>query len=165
MDKKIKNKKEEERKLFDELGSSEYKYGFKTDIDMETFGKGLNEDVIRLISEKKGEPEFLLEWRLQAFHHWKTMEMPDWAHLKLNPIDFQEIIYYAAPKKKKELSSLDEVDDEIIDTFNRLGIPLEEQKNSQELLLMPYLIQFPLQQHSLTNLKNSGSFSVHFQKQ
>ncbi|MCK5005484.1 MAG: hypothetical protein KAS21_10360, partial [Candidatus Aminicenantes bacterium] len=122
------DKKEEERKLFKELENSEYKYGFKTEIDMDTVGKGLNEDIVRLISEKKNEPDFLLEWRLRAFRHWKTMEMPDWAHLKINPIDFQEIIYYAAPKKKKELKSLDEVDEEIIDTFNRLGIPLEEQK-------------------------------------
>ena len=128
MERKITDKKEEERKLFKELENSEYKYGFKTEIDMDTVGKGLNEDIVRLISEKKNEPDFLLEWRLRAFRHWKTMEMPDWAHLKINPIDFQEIIYYAAPKKKKELKSLDEVDEEIIDTFNRLGIPLEEQK-------------------------------------
>jgi len=128
MDKKKTNRKEEERKLFDELGRSEYKYGFETDIDMETLGKGLNEDVIRLISRKKGEPEFLLDWRLKALRHWKTMEMPDWAHLDIKPIDFQDIIYFAAPKKKKDLKSLDEVDDEILDTFNRLGISLEEQK-------------------------------------
>ncbi|MCK4890888.1 MAG: Fe-S cluster assembly protein SufB, partial [Candidatus Aminicenantes bacterium] len=128
MERKITDKKEEERKLFKELENSEYKYGFKTEIDMDTIGKGLNEDIVRLISKKKDEPDFLLEWRLRAFRHWQTMEMPDWAHLKINPIDFQEIIYYAAPKKKKELTSLDEVDEEILDTFNRLGIPLEEQK-------------------------------------
>ncbi len=122
------DRKKEEKKLLKNLGDSEYKYGFRTDVDMDTLGKGLNEDVVRLISKKKGEPEFLLNWRLQAFRHWKTMKMPDWAHLEIKPIDFQEIVYYAAPKKKKELKSLDEVDDEIIDTFNRLGIPLDEQK-------------------------------------
>jgi len=128
MDRKITNKKEEERKLFEELENSEYKYGFKTEIEMDIVGKGLNEDIVRLISKKKDEPDFLLEWRLRAFRHWQTMEMPEWPQLKINPIDFQEIIYYAAPKKKKSLKSLDEVDEEILDTFNRLGIPLDEQK-------------------------------------
>lgn len=122
------NKKLSQEEMFKNLEKEEYKYGFKTNIEMDTVTKGLNEDVIKLISKKKEEPDFLLEWRLKAFKHWKTMKMPSWAHLKIKPIDFQEIIYYAAPKKKKELKSLDEVDDELLDTFNRLGIPLEEQK-------------------------------------
>ena len=90
--------------------------------------KGLNEDIIRFISAKKQEPEFMLEFRLKAYRHWLTMKMPGWANLKISPIDFQNIIYYAAPKKKKLLSGLDEVDPELLDTFNKLGISLEEQK-------------------------------------
>jgi len=112
----------------EELANREYKYGFETKIDMDVAPKGLNEDVIRLISEKKKEPEFLLEWRLQAFRHWQTMPMPKWSNLNIRPIDFQDIIYYAAPKKKKKLQSLDQVDDELLQTFDRLGIPLLEQK-------------------------------------
>ncbi len=122
------NKKDNDKKIIKELENREYKYGFETDIEMEIVGKGLNEDVIRLISKKKEEPPFLLEWRLKAFKHWETIKMPEWAHLNINPIDFQKIIYYAAPKKKKELKSLDEVDSELLDTFSRLGIPLDEQK-------------------------------------
>jgi len=118
----------ETSKILDEVTGSDYKYGFVTDIETEFAPKGLNEDTIRYISAKKNEPEFLLEFRLKAFRHWQTMKMPQWAHLKIDPIDFQEIIYYAAPKKKKELASLDEVDPELLDTFNKLGISLEEQK-------------------------------------
>ncbi|MDY0253257.1 MAG: Fe-S cluster assembly protein SufB [Tenuifilaceae bacterium] len=115
-------------KIIDEVTGSEYKYGFVTDIETETIPKGLSEDVVRIISEKKGEPEWMLEFRLNAFRHWQTMEMPQWAHLNIPDIDFQEVIYYAAPKQKPKLESLDEVDPELLDTFNRLGIPLEEQK-------------------------------------
>lgn len=122
------NKKDKDKKIIKELENREYKYGFETDIEMEIVGKGLNEDVIRLISKKKEEPPFLLEWRLKAFRHWETIKMPEWAHLNINPIDFQKIVYYAAPKKKKELKSLDEVDSELLDTFSRLGISLDEQK-------------------------------------
>lgn len=118
----------ETSKILDEVTGSDYKYGFVTDIETEFAPKGLTEDTIRYISSKKNEPEFLLEFRLKAFRHWQTMKMPEWAHLKIDPIDFQEIIYYAAPKKKKELASLDEVDPELLDTFNKLGISLEEQK-------------------------------------
>ena len=110
-----------------EVTQNEYKYGFVTDIEMETIPKGLNEDVIRLISTKKEEPEFMLEFRLDAFRKWKEMDMPDWGHLNIPAIDFQDIIYFAAPKKQ-EKQSLDEVDPELLDTFNKLGIPLEEQK-------------------------------------
>lgn len=121
-------KMEEQDKILNEVTQGEYKYGFVTDIDTDVLEKGLNEDVVRLISAKKEEPEFMLEFRLQAFRKWQKMKMPDWAYLNVPPIDFQEISYYAAPKKKPEYSSLDEVDPELLDTFNKLGIPLEEQK-------------------------------------
>ena len=123
-----KTPKSESREIIDDVTSSEYKYGFVTDIDTEIIPKGINEDVIRLISAKKGEPEWLLEFRLKAYRHWLTLEMPDWAHLKIPPIDYQAISYYAAPRKKEGPKSLDEVDPELLDTFNKLGIPLEEQK-------------------------------------
>jgi Fe-S cluster assembly protein SufB len=118
----------DEGKIIDDVTSGDYKYGFTTDIEMDFAPKGLNEDIIRLISAKKNEPEWLLEFRLKAYRKWLSMEEPDWAHLKIPKIDFQDIIYYAAPKKKKELESLDEVDPELLDTFNKLGISLEEQK-------------------------------------
>ena len=108
--------------------SGEYKYGFTSDIDTEIIPQGLNEDVIRFISRKKGEPDWLLDFRLKAFRYWQTLEMPRWAHLDIPDIDYQAISYYAAPKSKSAPGSLDEVDPQLIDTFNRLGIPLEEQK-------------------------------------
>lgn len=114
--------------IIDEVTSSDYKYGFTTDIDTETIGKGLSEETVRLISEKKGEPEWLLQFRLEAYRHWLTLKQPDWALLKIPPIDYQDIIYYAAPKKKEGPKSLDEVDPELLRTFEKLGIPLEEQK-------------------------------------
>ncbi len=107
---------------------SDYKYGFTTNIDTETLPKGLNEDIVRAISAKKNEPEFLLEWRLKAFRNWLTMTEPQWPNVHYPPIDYQDIIYYAAPKKKPELKSLDEVDPELLRTFEKLGIPLDEQK-------------------------------------
>lgn len=107
----------------------EYKYGFETEIEQELVPKGLNEDVIRLISSKKNEPAWLLEYRLKAFNHWLTMTEPNWAHVNYPKIDFQDIHYYAAPKKKQEgPKSLEELDPELIKTFERLGIPLQEQK-------------------------------------
>jgi Fe-S cluster assembly protein SufB len=106
---------------------SEYKYGFVTDIDTDVIQRGLNEDVVRLISQKKGEPDWLLDFRLKAYRHWLTLKMPKWAHLDIPDIDFQAISYYAAPKKNSP-KDLNEVDPQLIDTFNRLGIPLEEQK-------------------------------------
>ncbi len=106
----------------------EYKYGFTTDIDTEILPPGLNEDTIRFISRQKGEPEWLLDFRLKAFRYWLTLTPPTWAHLDIPPIDFQAISYWAAPKKKEGPKSLDEVDPQLLDTFNRLGIPLEEQK-------------------------------------
>ncbi len=119
---------QEPKNIIDEVTQSEYKYGFFTDIEMDTAPKGLNEDIIRLISTKKNEPDWLLQYRLDAYSKWTRMTEPTWAHLHHPPIDYQDIIYYAAPKPKKELSSLDEVDPELLSTFNKLGISLEEQK-------------------------------------
>ncbi len=118
----------EQDKILEEVTQSDYKYGFVTDIEMDVAPKGLNEDIIRFISKKKNEPEFLLEFRLKAFRKWLEMDEPEWALLKIPPIDYQDIIYYAAPKEKKEIASLDEVDPELLDTFKKLGISLEEQK-------------------------------------
>lgn len=112
----------------EELANREYKYGFVTEVETESAPKGLNEDIIRLISQKKEEPEWMLEWRLKAFNHWKKMTEPNWQNVNFPPIDYQDIVYYSAPKKKKALNSLDEVDPEILKTFEKLGIPLEEQK-------------------------------------
>jgi Fe-S cluster assembly protein SufB len=111
----------------EQLANREYKYGFVTDVESETIPKGLSVDVVRLISEKKGEPEWLLEWRLKAYRMWLTMKEPTWQNVKFEPINYQDIAYYSAPKKKKVLNSLDEVDPEVRATFNKLGIPLDEQ--------------------------------------
>jgi Fe-S cluster assembly protein SufB len=111
------------------LVNQPYKYGFVTDIEADTIPRGLNEDVVRLISAKKNEPEFMLEFRLRAFRQWQKMTEPTWPSVKYPPIDYQDIIYYSAPKQKKEkLNSLDEVDPTLIETFEKLGIPLSEQK-------------------------------------
>lgn len=116
--------KEKVRKIADQ----EYKYGFVSAIDTEIAPKGLNEETIKLISQKKNEPDFMLEFRLKAYKHWLTQKEPTWSNLSYPPIDYQDISYYAAPKKKKQLHSLDEVDPEILHTFEKLGIPLDEQK-------------------------------------
>jgi len=112
----------------EKLANTEYKYGFVTDVEQDIAPKGLNEDIVRLISSKKGEPEWLLEWRLKAFRAWLKMEEPKWQNVQYAPIDYQGTSYYAAPKEKKKLNSLDEVDPEIRATFDKLGIPIEEQK-------------------------------------
>ncbi|MCF8380358.1 MAG: Fe-S cluster assembly protein SufB [Bacteroidales bacterium] len=119
----------EQDKILNDVTQGEYKYGFHTDIETETIPKGLNEEVVRIISAKKNEPEWLLEFRLKAFRNWQKMKMPTWPHLTIPEIDYQDIIYYAAPKQNAKYTSLDEVDPELIDTFNKLGIPLEEQKS------------------------------------
>src|SRR5438093_1549193 len=111
----------------EQLATREYKYGFYTEVESETIPKGLSEDVVRLISQKKNEPDWLLEWRLKAYRMWLTMKEPTWQNVKFDPINYQDIVYYSAPKKKKALNSLDEVDPEVRATFNKLGIPLEEQ--------------------------------------
>jgi Fe-S cluster assembly protein SufB len=105
-----------------------YKYGFVTDIETEEFPKGLSEDIIRLLSQKKNEPEWLLEFRLKAYRHWLTLEHPTWQYCKIPPINFQDLYYYAKPKSKKTVENLDEVDPELLETFEKLGIPLTEQK-------------------------------------
>ncbi len=110
------------------LAKQEYKYGFVTDIEMDIAPRGLNEDIIRLISEKKNEPAWLLEWRLKAYRHWLTMEEPTWPNVKYPPIDYQAYHYYAAPRRKPQYKSLDEVDPELLKTYEKLGISLEEQK-------------------------------------
>ncbi len=113
----------------DELTQREYKYGFVTDIETEQFPKGLNEEIIRLLSERKKEPAWMLEWRLKAYRHWTTMKEPHWANIHYDPIDYQAVTYYSAPKKGKDKAqSLEEVDQELLKTFERLGIPLSEQK-------------------------------------
>ena len=114
--------------IIDSAISQEYEYGFTTDIDQEKIPPGLNEDVIKIISSKKQEPEWLLNWRLKAYRQWLKMDEPDWSKLNYDDIDFQAISYYAAPKQKEKLKSLDEVDPELLETYNKLGIPLEEQK-------------------------------------
>ena len=118
----------QDKELIKEVTQSEYKYGFVSDIEADEIPVGLSEETVRLISQKKGEPEWLLEFRLNAFEKWKNMEQPNWGHLDIPPIDYQSIIYYSAPKQKKKLNSLDEIDPEIKNTFDRLGIPLDEQK-------------------------------------
>ncbi len=118
----------DDQKILDDLAQSEYKWGFVSNIESETAPKGLSEDIVRFISMKKNEPEWLLEWRLKAFRHWQTMVEPTWPNVHYPTIDFQDIIYYSAPKQKKQLNSLDELDPEIKSTFDKLGISLEEQK-------------------------------------
>lgn len=122
---KINNTKSDD--IIADVTSGDYKYGFTTDIETEVIPIGLNEEVVRLISAKKEEPEWLLEFRLKAFRHWQTLKMPKWAHLNIPEIDYQSISYYAAPRKNAP-KSLDEVDPELLKTFDKLGIPLEEQK-------------------------------------
>jgi Fe-S cluster assembly protein SufB len=117
-----------DNQILEELTSSDYKYGFETLIENDSAPKGINEDIVRFISAKKEEPEWLLEWRLKAYRHWLTLKEPKWPNVKYPKIDFQNIIYYSAPKPKKELESLDEVDPELLETFKKLGISLEEQK-------------------------------------
>ncbi len=111
-----------------EIAAKEYKYGFESDIEADQVPRGLNEDIVRLISKKKNEPSFMLEWRLKAFKHWLTMKEPTWAEVHYPKIDYNNVIYYSAPKQKKKLASMDEVDPEIRATFDKLGIPLDEQK-------------------------------------
>ncbi len=114
--------------ILEEFTSKEYEHGWSVDLEMDQAPKGLNEEIIRFISKKKEEPEWLLEWRLKAFRHWQQMREPTWANVTYQKVDYQDIIYYAAPKQKKKLNSLDEVDPELRETFEKLGISLEEQK-------------------------------------
>ena len=118
----------EDMKVLENVTSSEYKWGFITDIDADTAPKGLNEEIVRFISAKKEEPEWMLNWRLKAYRHWLKMSEPAWANIKYPKIDYQDISYYSAPKKKPQLTSMDEVDPELVKTFEKLGIPIGEQK-------------------------------------
>ena len=115
--------------IISEVTSGDYKYGFVTNIDTEVIAKGLDENTVRIISAKKNEPEWMLEFRLKAYRHWPTLEMPTWPHLTIPKIDYQDIIYYAAPKKKEGPKSLDDVDPELLKTFDKLGIPLHEREH------------------------------------
>ena len=117
-----------ENNVIDNLDSEKYKYGFTSNVQTEAFPPGLDENVVRRISAIKGEPDWLLDFRLKAYRHWKTLKHPQWGHLKFDVPDFQAISYFAQPKNKAKYESLDEVDPEIVETFNKLGIPLEEQK-------------------------------------
>ena len=128
MDSMDKDKDKQQDEILRDATQGEYKYGFVSDIDTHRIERGLSEDVVRRISALKGEPEWLLDFRLKAYRYWLTLDMPRWAHLDIPPIDYQAISYYAAPRAAKRPESLDEVDPQILDTFNRLGIPLEEQK-------------------------------------
>ena len=119
---------QDSNQILNEVTKEDYKYGFVTHIDTDVIHRGLDEETIRIISAKKQEPQWLLDFRLRAFRYWQTLEMPQWAHLQIPPIDYQDIIYYAAPKRKEGTKSLDEVDPELLKTFDQLGIPLEEQK-------------------------------------
>ncbi len=121
--------KNDSDKILQEVTGSDYKYGFYTDIEMDQAPPGLTEDTIRFISAKKNEPEFMLEFRLKAFRHWQTLKEPEWAHVEYPPINYQDLIYYSAPRKKPKYDSLDEVDPELLETFEKLGIPLDEQKS------------------------------------
>src|SRR5690606_17918455 len=112
----------------EELANKEYKYGFVTDIEAESLPPGLDEETIKKLSAIKHEPEWMLEWRLKAYRHWLTMKEPHWSNVKYEPVDYQAISYYSAPKKKPKLNSLEEVDPELLKTFEKLGISLEEQK-------------------------------------
>lgn len=116
-------------KIISDVTTGEYKYGFHSDIEMEKFPMGLNEDIIRAISMKKNEPDWLLQFRLKSYRHWQTMKMPAWANLKIPTISYQDIIYYAAPRQRAAYNSLDDIDPELKKTFDKLGIPLEEQKH------------------------------------
>ncbi|MCE5175246.1 MAG: Fe-S cluster assembly protein SufB [Bacteroidales bacterium] len=120
---------EKPQDIIDQVTSGEYKYGFVSDIDAESIPFGLSEDVIRLISAKKNEPDWLLDFRLKAYKHWLTLKMPDWAHLQIPEIDYQNIIYYSAPKSRTALKNLDEMDPELLKTFDKLGIPLQERQH------------------------------------
>ncbi|MBN1638239.1 MAG: Fe-S cluster assembly protein SufB [Ignavibacteriales bacterium] len=119
---------EKDNKIIKDLTDNEYKWGFVTDIESESFPKGLDENTVRLLSQKKGEPEWMTEWRLKAFHAWLKMKEPRWANLKIPPYDYQDLRYYSAPVKKEKLESLSQVDPELLKTFEKLGVPIQEQK-------------------------------------
>ena len=135
--------------------SQDYRWGFYTDIEADSAPPGLNEDIIRFISAKKEEPEFLLNWRLKAFRKWRQMTEPSWAFVDYPAINYQEIVYYSAPKQKPERESLDQVDPELLATYDKLGIPLEEQKRLAGVAVDAYLTVSLLSQRIRKNLKST----------
>ena len=148
--------------IIDESGDK-YKYGFVTDIEAETVPKGLNAEIIRLISQKKGEPGWLLEWRLKAFEFWQTMSEPTWAKLAYDKIDYQDLFYYAAPKQKADApQSLDEVDPELLDTYKKLGIPLKEQEVLAGVVAVDAVFDSVSVATTGRGWPNRGLFSVRF---
>ncbi len=117
-----------ETQKIEELANKEYEFGFVTDIESDTLPKGLNENIIRQLSAKKHEPDWMIEWRLKAYRHWLKMDEPKWSNVTFPPINYQDISYYSAPKSTPKYKNLDEVDPELLNTYKKLGIPLEEQK-------------------------------------
>lgn len=142
------------------LVNQPYKYGFVTDIETESIPHGLNEDVIRLISAKKQEPEFMLEFRLKAYHQWLKMTEPNWPNVTYPPVDYQSIVYYSAPKQKEKLKSLEDVDPVLLETFEKLGIPLSEQKRLSNVAVDAILIVFRSPRPSESNWPRKASSSA-----
>ena len=140
-----------ETQAIQELATGEYKYGFVTDVEAEAFPRGLSEDIVRELSARKGEPDWMLDWRLKAYRTWLTLKDPDWANVRHEPIDYQGIIYYSAPKRPKALARLDELDPEIRKTFEKLGIPIDEQK------MMPSAFSLSLNVVATETLSNTAS--------
>ena len=134
--------------LREELKTKEYEYGFYTDIESETFPVGLNEDIVRAISQKKEEPEWMTSWRIDAFNIWKDMVEPDWANVNYEKPNFQDISYYSAPNSKPKYESLDEVDPELLATFEKLGISLDEQKKLTGVAMDVVVDSVSVEQHS-----------------
>jgi Fe-S cluster assembly protein SufB len=153
---------DEQNSVSDILEESNYKYGFTTDVESDTFAKGLDEDVVRAISKKKNEPQFMLDFRLKAFAKWKTMKEPEWPNVHYPPIDFQNISYYSAPKQKKVLDSLDEVDPEVMRTFEKLGIPLDEQKKLANVAVDAVFDSVSVATTHKKKLMEVGIIFVHF---
>ncbi|MGH1541344.1 MAG: Fe-S cluster assembly protein SufB [Arenicella sp.] len=156
MSEQIELSKAEQNPELDKLVGREYKEGFITDIESDTFPPGLNEDVVRAISAKKGEPEFMLEYRLEAFRKWEKMIEPDWAQVDYPKIDFQDISYYSAPKKMPQLDSLDEVDPKLLETYEKLGIPLDEQKMMHNVAVDAVFDSVSVRTTFRENLKEAG---------
>mgnify|MGYP001247260610 FL=1 len=152
-------------KIINDATSGEYKYGFYSDIEADALPKGLDEDIIKTISLKKEEPDWLLEFRLKAFRHWLTMKMPEWANLTIPPIDYQDIIYYSAPKKNTLSENSGEIDPELKKTFDKLGIPLEEQKHLAGMAVDAVMDSVSVKTTSKKPLQNPVSFFVHSVKQ
>ena len=151
--------------VIDKTIKEKYQFGFVTNIDQDTIPPGLSEDVIRIISSKKNEPDWLLNWRLKAYRQWIKMEEPNWAKIKYPKIDYDSISYYSAPKKKKKLKSLDEVDPEILRTYEKLGIPIEEQKMLAGVAVDAVFDSVSIGTTFKEELAKAGVIFAHFLKQ